>query len=466
MLTLVPHSATPLVQQIVEGIQSLIENRTLASGNKLPSIRAFAASHSISTFTVVEAYDRLVAQGVLVTRGHSGFFVNRAAAAEDSDAEAPSRPEFNGEWYTHQIFENRHLDLKPGCGWLPNPWTFADGLRRAMRRVAAGELDLSGYGDPMGFPGLRTLVSQNLSQIQHIQAPPSQVLLTHGSSQALELAARTLIRPGDVVLVDDPGYPNLLHMLRSQGAVLAGVPRTRDGYDMAFLETVLAEARPVAFFTQPRLQSPTGSSASLPQLHQLLQYAQRHDFRLVENDIYADLDSDHQPSLASLDQLQRTLYIGSYSKSISPNIRAGYMLSNAHLMPDLLKLKLRSGLTSSEVVERIVYSAITDSRWRKHQKTLRQRLSEAHGEVAGHLTRLGFEIFCRPDEGMYLWARHPAIADSTALVEHAMREDIMLGPGQLFLAHPRPTGWMRFNVAFSLDPRLWTYLEARIAQAA
>lgn len=465
MITLRPQSRIPLVNQIVDGLRVLVENRTLAHGTKLPSIRTFAATHAVSTFTVVEAYNRLVAQGLLTSRGNTGFFVNYPRPnhrAEPEETASSSEPEFDTNWYNKQIFENRHLAIKPGCGWLPHEWMFSDGLRRGMRQVAGSLPELSGYGDPMGYLDLRTATAKYLQRNQGIAAHASQVLVTHGSSQALDLAMRTLVKPGDVVLVDDPGYPNLLRILRLHGATLIGVPRTPNGYDMAFLESVLSRCQPSTFFTQPRLQSPTGSRASLPQLYGLLQLAERHDFRIVENDIYAELDLESQPSLASLDQLRRVAYIGSYSKTISPNLRVGYVLANPDVTRQFLELKMCAGLTSSEVMERVVHAAITDGHWRKHLNLLRQRLARAHETVARNLVQLGFELFTQPAEGVYIWARHPRIPNSTDIVRLAMNEGIMLGPGQLFLVEPEVTGWMRFNVAFSLDPKLWGHLESLI----
>ncbi|MBA1200333.1 PLP-dependent aminotransferase family protein [Pseudomonas capeferrum] len=469
MLVLRPDSSTPLVNQIIEGLRELIDNQTLKPGAKVPSIRAFAATYSVSTFTVVEAYDRLVAQGLLVSRGNAGFFVNRAASerreSQQRDVD-PARPAFNSEWYLQQIFETRQLPFKPGCGWLPNDWMFEDGLRRGMRQVAGSPLELSGYGDPMGLAELRTLTAQNLQQDLSIVANPAQLMLTHGASQALDLAVRTLVRPGDVVLVDDPGYPNLMSILRFQGATLIGVPRTPAGYDLDHLERLLEHQRPTVFFTQPHLHSPTCSRTPLAQLHRLLQLASRHGFRLVENNLYADMIAEPQPCLTSLDHLQQVVYVGSYSKSISPNVRVGYLLANPDLMQQLLRLKMRSGLTTSQVMERVVYAAIIDGRWRKHLKRLRQRLGEAHQEVARHLHRLGFELFIESDEGMYIWTRHPAIPDSAALLDDALEQGIMLGPGQLFMVDAQATGWMRFNVAFSTDPAMWELLERLLAKHA
>lgn len=244
----------------------------------------------------------------------------------------------------------------------------------------------------MGLPELRALTAQNLQQELSIVANPAQLMLTHGASQALDLAVRTLVRPGDVVLVDDPGYPNLMSILRFQGATLIGVPRTPAGYDLDQLERLLAHHRPTAFFTQPHLHSPTCSRTPLPQLHRLLQLSSQHGFRLVENNLYADMVAEPQPCLASLDHLQQVVYVGSYSKSISPNVRVGYLVANPELMQQLLHLKMRSGLTTSQVMERVVYAAIIDGRWRKHLKRLRQRLAEAHQKLAGICT--GWALSC------------------------------------------------------------------------
>ena len=142
------------------------------------------------------------------------------------------------------------------------------------------------------------------------------------------------------------------------------------------------------------------------------------------------------------------------------------MLANPELIQKLLQLKMRSGLTTSQVMERVVYAAITDGRWRKHLKRLRQRLAEAQQEVSRRLNRLGFEIFVEADEGMYLWTRHPQIANSAALVDDALERGIMIGPGQLFMVDAQATGWMRFNVAFSTDPALWQQLEKLFARHA
>jgi DNA-binding transcriptional MocR family regulator len=462
MLNLKPESPVPLVTQIVEGLRRMVADQSLKPGTKLPSIRAFAATHGVSVFTVVEAYDRLVAQGWLVSRANAGFFVKRRADEVPAGEATTPDLRFDASWYLQQIFESRNLPVKAGCGWLPHDWLFEEGVRRSLRQLGSDGVELGGYGSPHGHMALRTLIAETLGE-QQIAVTAEQVLLTQGSSQALDLAARRLVKPGDAVLVDDPGYPNLMFMLRFRGARLIGVPRTPQGYDLAALEALILEHKPVVFFTQPRLQSPSGSVAPIAQLYRVLQLAEAHGLMLVENDIYADMDPQQRPSLASLDQVRRVVYVGSFSKTISPNIRVGYVVANPALLDDLTQLKMVSGLTSSDITERIAFGALTEGRWRKHLKAVRDRLADAHGRVAQRLAGLGFEIFGEPKAGMYLWARHPDLADSTELSRTAAAQGVMLGPGELFLVQQRPTGWMRFNVAFSDDERLYAFLAAQIA---
>lgn len=467
MITLDPASPTPLVSQIVDGFRRVIADQTLRPGSKLPSIRGLAAQHAVSVFTVVEAYDRLVAQGWVVSKSNAGFFVKRRQeTAAPLKTEAPINAlRFDARMYLRQIFENRHLELKPGCGWLPNDWLFEEGVRRSLRQLASDGVELGGYGLPHGHMALRVVIAESLTE-RHIPVDAENILLTQGSSQALDLVSRRLVRPGDTVLVDDPGYPNLMFMLRFLGARLVGVPREPGGYDLAAFEALLAEHRPKAFFTQPRLQSPTNSVAPMAQLHRVLQLAEKYDVAVVENDIYADLDPEARPSLASLDQLQRVVYIGSYSKTISPNIRVGFLVANPELLDELAQLKMVSGLTSSDLNERLAFGALTEGRWRKHLKSLRDRLAQAHGVVGQRLNDQGFELYSEPKAGMYLWARHPDLPDCIGLSQRAVGSGMLLGPGHLFLTEPRATGWLRFNVAFSDDERLFRFLAEQIRHQA
>jgi DNA-binding transcriptional MocR family regulator len=207
------------------------------------------------------------------------------------------------------------------------------------------------------------------------------------------------------------------------------------------------------------LQSPTGSTACLAHLHRLLQLAEKYGFVLVENDIYADLDPESRPSLASLDQLQRVIYVGSFSKTLSPNLRVGYLAAGPRLLDDLVRLKMLAGLTSSEFTERLAYGALIDGRWRKHIKALKDRLAKGHRLLSNQLLAAGFELFIEPKAGMFLWARHPAVQNASELAYQAAEQDILLGPGHLFNVDLEPCSWLRFNVAWAEDEALRRFLD-------
>ncbi|MEJ7929472.1 PLP-dependent aminotransferase family protein [Ramlibacter sp. AN1015] len=464
MFSLTPKSSTPLVTQIVDGFRRLIDENKLRPGSKLPSIRQLASAHQVSIYTVADAYDRLVAQGYFVSQPQSGFFVRRQPSHQGAEpAPKAAEPSFGSDWYLRQMFENRLLKIKPGCGWLPGEWLFQDGLRRSLRNLAHDEVDLGGYGEPKGYPPLRQWVRDALAEHQ-VAVATEQILLTAGSSLAMNLVARLLVRDGDPVLVDDPGYANQLVSLRHQNARLLGVARTPTGYDFEQLEHHLQQERPKVFFTQPRLQSPTGSTAQLSQLHRLVQLAEKYDLTLVENDIYADLDPEPRPSLASLDQLRRVIYLSSFSKTISPNLRVGYVTARPDVIEGLTRLKLLSGLTSSEFSERLVHGALIDGRSRRHNKSLRNRLALAHEGVSGRLADLGFEIFCEPGAGLFMWVRHPAAPDAGVLAKTAAQQSILLGPGHLFQVDQQPSPWLRFNVAYCGDEAIFAFLEAALRE--
>ena len=196
MFFLNPQSSTPLVVQIVEGFRLAIQAGSLRAGSKAPSIRQFAHAHDVSVFTVVDAYDRLVAQGYFASRPHSGFFVKQRPVSDEAVSGHGPNFSFDSMWYLRRIFENR----------APDDWLFQEGVRRSLRSLTADNVDLGGYGEPKGYPPLRQIVRDLLAE-QEIAVTSEQVLLTHGSSQAMDLVARRLVRPGDAVLVDDPVIP-------------------------------------------------------------------------------------------------------------------------------------------------------------------------------------------------------------------------------------------------------------------
>src|SRR6202789_2416898 len=228
----------PLADQIVAGIKQQIDDRHLRPGTRLPSIRAFAESHKVSRFTVVEAYDRLVAMGYLWSRRGAGFYT--AAPSTPATHPAPSDNHKRNEqlvWLIRRLLEADENTLLAGGPWLPNSWLDETGIRQSLNVLARKNgAYLLEYGHPFGYLPLREHLAQTLAGLG-ITAHAGQILLTQGASQALELVIRYLLRPGDPRLVDDPGYYNMFGNLRLQGVDMLAVPRNADGPDVAVLET-------------------------------------------------------------------------------------------------------------------------------------------------------------------------------------------------------------------------------------
>lgn len=457
LLKLDPDASEPLVAQIVQGLSQCIATRRWRPGSRTPSIRAFARQHGVSTSTVVEAYDRLVAAGLLTARRGSGFFVTDAGPGSAAQ-ERPEQAAIDGDWLVRNVYEHGEAGLQAGCGWLPESWHDVAAVSKGLRQLALRPKGLIGYGHPKGYEPLRIQVARQLAELE-IEAKPSQILLTHGASQALDLVARRLAQPGETVFVDDPGYSNLLSALRLRGLHVVGVPMTPAGPDVPALERLLAEHQPRLYFTNTQLQNPTGASYSAATAFQVLRLAERHGFLVVEDNVSADLVPGRALTLASADQLQRVIYIGSFSKAIAPGLRVGFVAAEPGLLEELVYFKLVSGMSTPGVNERLVHAVLMEGHVRKHLERLRDRLAKAQDRACRRLEGAGFRLFTEPGAGMFVWARPEGReSDALLLARKALAEGILLAPGHLFSPDQRPCSWLRFNVAHCDSDLLFRFL--------
>jgi len=468
-LTISPRSGQPLADQIVAGIKRQIEDRHLRSGTKLPSIRSFADSYGVSRFTVVEAYDRLVAMGYLQSRRGSGFYTAAPAAPAETSHPAPADGHNRNEelvWLVRRLLEADENTLLAGGPWLPNSWLDEAGIRQSLNVLARKNgAYLLEYGHPFGYLPLREHLTLMLSGLG-ITVHPGQVLLTQGTSQALELVIRYLLKPGDAALVDDPGYYNMFGNLRLHGVQMLAVPRNPDGPDIAILEKLAAAHRPKVYFTQSVMQNPTGTDMSPHVAFKVLQAAESYNFMIVEDDIFCDLQVKTTPRLATLDQLNRVIYARSFSKTLSGSLRVGFVAGAQNIVTDLADIKMLTSLTTSQFTERLVYLMLVDGHYRKYLSRLHERLGEARLNVVRAFERMGLELFVEPADGMFVWAKFPHVEDSLTLAEAAQRDGIMLAPGAVFRPHLERTPWMRFNVTACEDARVQRWLARQAASKA
>lgn len=402
-----------LVGKVMEDVHRRMASRVLSPGARLPSIRLMALAAGVSKSTVVDAYERLVADGAIVSRRGAGFFV---AAQPEPLSLAHIAPQTDRAidpfWVSRQSLESAVDMLKPGCGWLPPHWLPEDDIRRALRALARDNAaNLSDYGTPLGLLPLRQLLSRRMAE-RGIQAAPDQILLTDSGTQAIDLLCRLLISPGDTVLVDDPCYFNFHALLRAHRAHIVSVPMTPDGPDVDAFAQALAQHRPRLYITNSGVHNPTGVAITLPVAHRILKLAEAHDLTIIEDDIFADFEDEPAPRLAALDGLDRVIHIGSFSKTLSASARCGYIALRRDWLDRLVDLSIATSFGASRLSSALVLHVLQDGSYRRHLHGLRGRLASARADVARHLRDVGVVPWIEPRAGIFLWCRLPCGMDA------------------------------------------------------
>jgi DNA-binding transcriptional MocR family regulator len=448
----------------MDAIRYRVTSRALAPGERLPSIRGLAAALAVSPSTVVEAYDRLAAQGLIRARRGSGFYVAGAPPLLLAQARSPRDREIDPLWVSRQSLDADAAAPKPGCGWLPPDWLPADALRRALRALARADAGLLvEYGGVQGAPALRRVLLSRLAE-DGVQAAPGQLLLTASATQSLDLICRFLLRPGDTVLLDDPCYFNFQALLRAHRVTVTGVPRAPDGPDMAAFETILATQQPRLYVTNSALHNPTGASLLPQAAHRLLNAAAAHGLTIVEDDVFNDFEPEPSPRLAALDGLNRVIRIGSFSKTLSASVRCGYIAARADWIEGLIDLQVATGFGGpSPVAAQAIAHVLTGGGYRGHMEELRRKLARARRLAADKLDQLGIRPWLLPRGGFFLWCRLPGGRDAAQVAQKALAENVVLAPGNVFSVSRTAPDFMRFNVA--QQPRAWDVL-ARALRAA
>ncbi|MBZ9653476.1 aminotransferase-like domain-containing protein [Phyllobacterium lublinensis] len=453
-----------LVERVMQSVSQRIAARTLVPGAKLPSIRSSAETMGVSKSTVVEAYDRLAAEGVIQSRRGSGFYV-AGHLPPLTLAEIGPRLDLAIDplWVSRTSLDAGENVAKPGCGWLPSSWMPEEGIRRALRALARGKsTSLADYASPLGMTALRQYLSRRMAE-HGIEAASDQIMLTESGTQSIDLLCRFLIEPGDTVIVDDPCYFNFHALLKAHRAKVIGVPYTPSGPDLESFAKALTEHRPSLYITNSALHNPTGAVLSPVTAHRLLKLAEQHNVTIIEDDIFADFEHEPAPRLAAFDGLERVVHIGSFSKSLSASIRCGFIAARRDWIDGLVDLRIATSFGGGRLAAEVVLGMLTDGTYRKHMDALRARLARSMGETSTRLKSLGITPWIEPGGGMFLWCKLPGDADAARVARRALAEGVVLAPGNVFSQSQSANSYMRFNIAQCSDPRIFEVLEVGLA---
>ncbi len=459
-------SANPtLVEQVMQEIRQRIAAHRLVPGTKLPSIRKFAQTMQVSKSTVVDGFDRLAAEGVIQARRGSGFYVaghlpplNLAEVAPQADRA------IDPLWVSRQSLEAGEKAIKPGCGWLPASWMPHESIRRALRSLSRSEQAvLTEYGTPHGFTPLREHLLWRMADHQ-ITATLDQVILTTSGTQTIDLLCRFFVEPGDTVLVDDPCYFNFHALLKAHRVNVVSVPYTPTGPDLERFEVALKEHQPRLYITNSAIHNPTGAVLSPVVAHRLLKLAGQSDLVIIEDDIFADLETTRAPRLAALDGLNQVVHVGSFSKTLSAAARCGFIAARRDWIEGLIDLKIATSFGGEPFAAELTWRVLKDGAYRKHLDGLRQRLSLAMNQTSSALAHIGIKPWITPQAGMYLWCALPGNLDAVDVARKAHAKGIILAPGNVFSLTESASRFLRFNVSQSTSPEIYDTLQEIISQ--
>ncbi|HQS01044.1 MULTISPECIES: PLP-dependent aminotransferase family protein [unclassified Polaromonas] len=478
-----------LTEQLSARFAERIRSRLLAPGARLPSVRLCAEQQGVSVSTVVAAYDQLQAQGLVVARRNRGFFVRDASfnavlapahsarvatkngATGALEASAPDTPAPLSSWSTATWMASRQAPVdatalirgmfhkvsnkpQPGMGVFPTEWLETSFMPAAVRRVTSGsalrEFSLS-YGEPMGDSGLRRALSQKLSAL-NVHALPEQIITSVGATHALDIVSRTLLRAGDCVMVEEPGWAVEFARLDALGMRILPVPRRADGPDLEVMAQYCALHSPKLFVSVSVFHNPTGYCLTPGSAHRVLQLANQHNFHIVEDDTYSHLAPEHATRLCALDGLQRTIYVSGFAKILAPGWRVGFMAAPPDLVERLLDTKLLGTLTTPSLLEKALAWCIDQGQLRRHAERIRTRLDAARARSVKLALAHGCSFAAEP-AGLFGWVETGV--DTDALAQRMLDEGYLIAPGALFHAVRKPSTLMRINFATTQEAAFW-----------
>jgi DNA-binding transcriptional MocR family regulator len=472
-------SSQSLTEQLAGRFSERIRTRLLAPGARMPSVRQCAEQHGVSPSTVVAAYDQLLAQGLVEARKNRGFFV-REIATRDAPVASSAPLDATKAWATatgfataraykpidataliRGMFHKVSAKPQPGMGVFPPEWLESTFMPAAVRKVtstrALYEFSLQ-YGEPLGDSSLRRALSKKLATL-NVHAGPENIITTVGATHALDIISRSLLRPGDPVMVEEPGWAVEFARLTALGMRLLPVPRKPDGPDLEVMARYCEVHKPKLYVSVSVLHNPTGYSLTPGSAHRVLQLANKHDFVIVEDDTYSHIAPEHATRLCALDGLQRTIHVSGFAKILAPNWRVGFLAAHPGLIERLLDTKLLQTLTTPALLERALALCIEQGQLRRHSERIRTRLDAARSRSVKLALGAGCRFAAEP-AGLFGWV--DTGVDTDALAQRMLDEGYLLAPGALFHAERKPSTLMRINFATTQDAAFWRTYTAMV----
>lgn len=417
-----------LAANVYRQLRAAILDGRLRTGDRLPATRELAARLDVSRNTILDAFGLLVAEGFVVGNAGAGTYVAEATALVPRRAPEGSSLRPCRSWKLAAPSAGARHDVRHDFGiGAPDPALFPwDAWRSALAKQLRGRKRFAGYPAPEGEPALRTAIARHAGLARSVVAGAEDVIVTSGAQQAFDVVARVLVEPGATVAVEDPGYPPAHRAFAAAGARVVPIPVDAEGLDVARLPR---ETRLV--YVTPSHQFPLGMPMSLPRRLALLAWAERHRAAIVEDDYDCELRFDGRPlePLQSLDRSGRVLYVGTFSKTLLPTLRLGYLVAPAGIVPALRAAKQLADSHGPLEPQRALAALIDDGTFARHLRRVlrvyRGRRDRLLAALARHLP--DFAPIAAP-AGLHVAGWLPARTDAAALAARLLDDGVAVAP--------------------------------------
>lgn len=455
-----------LAEQVSEQVQGLIATGTLRVGARLPSSRRLADQLGLSRNTVVLAYERLLIEGWVEAGVGRGTFV----AANPPRIETAPRAASGFPWQGSIVQDcppqvaalavngplpNGSINFS---GAVPGSDTYpSEAIRKVfqtvLRREGARALE---YGPPAGYLPLRELIAERATR-HGAPTRPGDVLIVGGSQQGLDLLARLLLAPGDVVVVEAPTYSNALQLWRLHGARVLGVPMDERGIQPEPLAALLERARPKLVYLMPTFQNPTGLTMDQERRQRVMEVVRAAQVPVVEDHFDTELRYRGKPlpPLRALDRDGQVVLVGTFSKILCPGFRLGWIIAPPAVRRRLLDLKRICDLSTSLPAQMAVAELCARGELDRHLERASREHAERQRVMLAAIVRHLPEVRVLPPEGgMTVWLELPAGIDAIELHEEALAEGVEVAPGPWFFPEGGGETNLRLSFVGETGPRI------------
>lgn len=442
-LRISPLHTAPMYLQLANGLAAKIQNFTLAKGTKLPPERELAKLLEISRTTTINAYRLLEKRGLVVTKVGSGTYVNDLSVTSNQTTAISWEHLFTPQYKSPLSSILRTLIATPTAdqtislaAGMPDPAFYP--LTSIERALTANNHHLApadyGYIATEGYLPLKHTLAKWQSQFG-IQATPDQFLIVSGSQQGLYLIVKAFIEPRDYVIVESPTYLGAIQSLEAAGARILPLPSS-DRLNWEILEDYLIRYRPKLMYTIPTFQNPTGRVMSLQDRQELIRLAARYRLVIVEDDPYSLLYYDHQPpaSLKSLDTYGGVIYMSTFSKTLLPGLRTGWVTAAQPVINRLAQEKQHIDLHSNNLSQIILHTFIEEDYLSEHLVFVRSEYKKRRDAMIHAIRRYcnDYMKFNIPEGGFYIWCTINSPTSITELTRRAAAVGVSFVPGIAF----------------------------------